>query len=499
MDDVRSISVERAGISRLFLYTGLLLAAVIGYMVVVNIGMTFGFVAALALFGLVVLRPAGLIPVLVILSIFIESALRSVTISVGGQELLNFNGVVNCSLVGATLLYIIAGRIRPFQSHISRSFLLYCAAVALSLVFSVDAMLTVRSLVRIAAAYCIYLIITQFLTDRRRLDRVFQLLVMLSAVPITMGLYQIVFVNHFVVSRAMRTGGTFATSMSYAMYLALILPYVFGQIFFSRAGAVKKGLFCVLFLAGLVNLVYNPTRIAWGVFTFTMVSYGILTNARKFFPPIMILLVLVVVIFFPFLKRQFGGYFMTDWRTYFSNDTGWDIKSADYIAASSLHIRVFVWRHMLHDVADNVLFGRGSGTWFDAQDRKAIGFPIASHSDYFEVLYGTGILGLWLYLVFRIRQLTLLARFARSDVEIDVKRTVLYPCLLTHIGCLGMSVTEVWQSYSGIYWLSWITFAISETCYNIYRVGQSPSSPAFETTQRDMNDVGAGLSPGEAD
>ncbi|OHB63553.1 MAG: hypothetical protein A2Y77_03430 [Planctomycetes bacterium RBG_13_62_9] len=500
MSETRAISIERAGLSRLFLYAGLACAVVIGYAIAMNVSMAFGLLAAIALFCLVVLRPTALVPLLVVVSVLIESTLRSISVSTGGEELLNFNGVVNLALVGATLVYVAAGRIRPSRSRISRCFLLYCAFVVLSALFSVDVLLTVRSLIRIAAAYCIYLIITQFLTARRQLDRVFQLLMLVSAIPIAVGLYQIAFENHFVMSHYHRMAGTFATGTSFAMYLALILPYIFGQIFLSKTTTARKGWLCLLFLGGLIDLAYNPTRIAWAVFAFTMVSYAVLCNAKKFLPPLLAIMLLTVIVFLPFFQESFGGYFTTSWKQYFSNDTSWEAKSQDYIATSSLHIRVYVWRHMVRAVAENnLLTGMGSGTWFNSYDRKAMGFPLASHSDYFEVLFGTGLLGLSAYLLFRARQVGLLARFARRDPRIDVRRTILYPCLLTHIACLGMSLTEVWQSYSGVYWLSWITLAISEAYYNSRDSDRDNPLLAAEVDSREEEDPPAEALPPDVD
>ena len=73
-----------------------------------------------------------------------------------------------------------------------------------------------------------------------------------------------------------------------------------------------------------------------------------------------------VIVFFPVFAKSFGGYFKTDWSMYFSNDVRWDIRSQDYITASSLHIRIFVWRHMLHKLMEtNPWIGAGSGTWFE--------------------------------------------------------------------------------------------------------------------------------------
>jgi O-antigen ligase len=466
MNVVKARSIERVGVPRLPVFVGLLVALVLGYLAVTNGAIALGLAAMLILFIWIASYPAMLVAVLIGVSVLVESTLRSVTVSVGGQELLNFNGVVNCGLIGATILYMAAGRIRPFQSLISRSFLLYCVAVVASLLFSVDPLLTVRSAIRISAAYCLYLIVTQVLTEKHQIDRAVRTLVMISIVPITVGLYELAFVNHFKFSRDLRVESTFATGMSYAMYLALVLPYVFGQIFFARGRPARKGLLAAIFLAGLLNLAYNPTRIAWGVFAFAMVLYAALANPRKFLPPILIVLLILIVAFFPLVSQYFGGFFKTGWKTYLSDNTSWDVKSPDYRTVSSLHIRVFVWKNMLREVLRrNVIFGAGSGTWFDYQDRRTMGFSLASHSDYFEVVYGTGVLGLLTYLLFRIKQVTLLARFARSDAERTVKLTVLFPCLLTHIACLGMSVTEVWQSYSGIYWLSWITFGISEAYY----------------------------------
>ena len=215
-----------------------------------------------------------------------------------------------------------------------------------------------------------------------------------------------------------------------------------------------------------------------GSLALALVLYATFSNPRRLLPAVLILLVLSVIALFPFFAKAFGGYLKTDVKTYLSDDVAWDTRSKEYITASSLHIRVYIWRHMLEVLRErNILFGAGSGTWFDYYDRKMMGFSLASHSDYFEVLYGTGLIGFCAYLVFRIKQLTLLARFARSKVEQHVKLTVLFPCLAAYIPCLGMSVTEVWQSYTSIYWVSWITFAMSEAYWRLCTSDESGSSP----------------------
>jgi len=358
--------------------------------------------------------------------------------------------------------------------------------VVFSLSFSADTMMTVRSLVRISSGFFLYLMITQFLTEKRQIDRLFQIVVIVSAIPIAVGLYQIAIRNHFALSRTLRIKGTLINGMSYGMYLAMILPYIFGQVVFAKGGWIRRSLFAVLFLAGLVNLVYASTRIGWGVFALTMILYGLLTDVRRLLPVILAAMILAGVLFAPFFAQSFGGFFETDWRTYLSNDIRWDARSAEYVTASSLHIRVYVWRHMLHQLlATRPLFGVGSGTWFLNFDLKTMGLPIASHSDYFEVLFGTGFIGLLLYLLFRFRQLVLLGRFARGRIERRIKTTVLFPCLASHIACLGMSITEVWQSYACVYWLSWIMIGISE-CYYERHLQAQPDRIAPATTPPDI-------------
>jgi len=463
-------AVQRASTPRLPLVAGLFCALAIGLLAGVNIGIAVGFAASVVLLCLVVMQPLLLIPSLLLLSIFIEKAFQPLSISIGGKEVVNFNGIVNLCLIGATAFYVAMKRIRPAQSMLTKVFVVYLLAAALSLAVTENVFMTIKSLVRISAAYCIYLMFTQFLTEKRQIDRTFTLLIAISAIPIAVGLYQIAFTSHFVLSRQMRTYGTLKNGMSYAMYLALILPYVAGQIFFSDARLAKRFLLAVLFLAGMVNLFYTDTRIGWGVFVAAMILFAAMSSARKLLPTIVVLTVAAVLAFFPFFYRSFGGLLKTDWRTYLSEDVSWYGKSESYIAASSLHIRVFVWRHMLIELSKhNLLLGAGSGTWYDNYDKDEIGFRIASHNDYFEVLFGAGLLGLTAYLVFRIRQLTMLAGFIRSGIDPGIKRMVLFPCLATHIACIGMSMTEVWQAYDGIYWLSWITIGISEAYSRWYR------------------------------
>jgi len=446
---------------------GLMGAFVTGYLLTLNIVMALGFLVFMALFCVIILRPAALVPGLVILTVVVERALQSVGITAGGKELVNFGGVVNLCLAVSIVFYVMTDRMRPFESRLTPSFALYLAAVGLSLLVSLDPLMTVRSVVRITAGYCIYLMITQFFTEKRQIDRLVQLLVLVSVVPIAVGLYQIAVENQFVISRDMRIKGTFKNGMSYSMYMAFLLPYIFGQLVFAKVGGWKRLFFAALFAAGMMNLVYSSTRIGLGAFVLAMMIYALLTDIKRHLPVMLVVLFIATIVFFPYLVESFGGYFKTDWSTYFSDDVRWDFRSQDYLTASSLHIRVYVWRHMVNKLMEtNPWIGAGSGTWFENIDEKEIGFPLASHSDYFEVLFGTGFIGLIFYLVFRIRQLTLLAYFARSRIERRIKTTVVFPCLATYVACLGMSVTEVWQAYNGIYWLSWITIGICEAYYN---------------------------------
>ncbi len=485
-DVARIGTAERPGLPLLHVLVGLLGALATGYLLSLDIVIAFGFLGFLTLFCVTVLHPMSLIPGLVILTVFVEKALQSVGISVGGRELINLCGLVNFCLAAAILFYAMSSQMRPFQSLMTPSFALYLAAVFLSLLVSVDVQMTVRSVVRITAGYCIYLMITQFVTEKKRIDGLVQCLLLISAVPIVVGLYQIVFENHFVLSRDMRIKGTFKNGMSYAMYMACLLPYIFGQVVFSRSSWRRRSFFAFLFAGGVANLLYTGTRIGWGAFAVAMTIYALLTDAKRLLPVMLVALVLAVILFFPFFAQSFGGYFTTDWSTYFSDNVGWDFRSADYMTASSLHIRVYVWRKMVHQLWDtNPWIGVGSGTWFEHMDVKTLGFPLASHSDYFEVLFGTGFLGLAFYLMFRVRQLTLLARFAGSGIERSLKTAVLFPCLATHVACMGMSVTEVWQAYNGLYWLSWITIGICEAYYRWHCAQECRSDGANEMVPAD--------------
>ncbi len=461
--------IERTAVPRLFLVAGLFFAVVIGYLVVFNTAVGIGFMTALMLLILIVIYPVALVPAMVVLSVVVEKALQPLSITVGGRELLNFIGIVNLCLIGATMLYTATSQMQPFRSLMTKPFALYLTVVLVSLLYSVDTMMTVKSFVRISAGFCIYLLITQFLTEKRQIDGVFKILVLISAIPITVGLYQIAFRNHFVLSRDLRIPGTFRNGMSYAMYLAIILPYILGQVVFSRSSFLRRGFFLSIFLAGLANLVYSATRIGLGVFALAMIVYAVLSNPRKLFPAVLILLFLSVIVFLPWFAASFGGYLKTDLKTYMSNDVSWDMRSSDYIAASSLHIRVFVWRQMLRKLAEtNVLLAQGAAPGLRTSTRRhwAFPLPLTVTTSRWSLARASSVLSV--YLLFRIRQLLLLARFARSGAERDVKAMVLYPCLATHIACLGMSITEVWQSYTSIYWLSWIACGISESYYRWY-------------------------------
>ena len=177
-DAARIDSVERAGVPSSSVLIGLLGALATGYLLTVNIAMAFGFLVFLALFFVTVQHPAALVPGLVMLTVVIERALQSVGITVGGRELLNFCGVVNLCLAAAIRLlrdHRENAAVRIPADAVLRS--VPGGGVLLHCWFRVDALMTVRSIVRITAGYCIYLMITQFITEKRQIDRLVQILI----------------------------------------------------------------------------------------------------------------------------------------------------------------------------------------------------------------------------------------------------------------------------------------------------------------------------------
>lgn len=404
--------------------------------------------------------------ILILFTICIEATLQQISLASGQSGILNFNGAINIYIIAFTLLYILKGQVKPFNSLITKPFLLYFLIVIFSLAVSSDRVLTIKSGIRIFTGFCLYLLISQLITDKKNMDKMFKLFLFLCIIPILVGLYQIVFVNKFHFSLAMRVAGTFKNGQSYSQYLAILLPFLFARLTSVNDSMGKKVFFFVLFILGLANLLYSNTRIGWVSCLFSIIIYCFLSNKKRILLVLLVLLVVLGIALSPFIMQRFGIYFSTPWSAYLSDNLYVSKHSSVYEGISSIHARIFVWKNMIRATFKSPIIGSGSGTWFDYFAQK-LNINIASHSDYFEVLFGTGFLGLFFYLVFRIKQIGLLMRINKFTSKSIENITVILPALAVYVSLMFISITEVWQGYTGIYWSSWIILGISE-CYYKY-------------------------------
>jgi len=409
-----------------------------------------------------------LLYILVILSIFVEVTFQQIPFFASENAIVNFNGIINICIIFVTIFYILTRKIDLFKSYITKPFIFYLSAVLLSLIVSINKLLTIKSFVRIITAYCIYLIITQLIDNKEDMDKLFKIFIFLCFIPVIIGIYQIGIENKFNISRELRIHGTFKNGQSYSQYLAIILPFIFAQWTSIKSFVEKKIGFIIIFFIGIINLFFTVTRISWGAFILSIIIYIILSRKIKYLIIISILLIFLVIVFSPFFIEFFGAFFTTPVSVYMSNYLSKDMHTSSYQSVSSLHIRVYVWKHMVDEVLNNSpLLGLGSGTWYGYTSTK-LNIPIASHDDYIQVLFGTGFLGLFLYLVFRFKQIGLLLKFHKATKGCLEKETVILPTLAVYISLMFVSITECWQGYDGIYWISWIILGISEVYYKYY-------------------------------
>ncbi|MHA1341271.1 MAG: O-antigen ligase family protein [Promethearchaeota archaeon] len=405
---------------------------------------------------------------MIILPLFIGVSFQQISFFASEQTIVNFNGVINICIISATIFYMLTRRINPFNSFITKPFMLYLVAVLVSLIVSINQFLTIKSFVRITTAYCVYLMITQFLYNKEDIDNLFKIFLYVLFIPVIVGVYQIGIEDKFHFSRELRIHGTFKNGQSYSQYLAFLLPFVFAQ-WTSIKGLVKKKIVLfILFFMGSINLLFTSTRIGWGAFIISLIIFSILSGKIKYLLVISILLVILLIVFSSFFLRFFGGFLTTPASFYFSNYLSKDMNINYSPAVSSLHARVYIWKHMLNEVLNkSPLLGLGSGTWYNFFSKK-LKIPIASHNDYIEVLFGTGFFGLLFYLIFRFKQVGLLVKFYKSTKKCLENKTVILPSLAVYISFMFVSITEVWQAYDGIYWTSWIILGISECYYKYY-------------------------------
>jgi len=441
-----------------------------------GIVLKINYLGAIALFILVLLsifamrKEKAFLCFLVIFSILIEVSFQKIAIFPSDRISLNLNGIINGGMFGIACLYLISGRIKLPNAWMSKTFALYLAAVLLSLSVSCNHFLTIKSFIRIFAPFCIYLILTQRITDKKDIDGFFNLFIFLCCIPIAVGIFQIICVNRFILSRTLRVAGTFKNGQSYSMYLGMILPFIFAQMISSKYILRKRLIFSGIFMLGVINLLYSTTRIGWGSCFFSIILYCFLAKKKRCLYTLFFICLLLGIFFLPVIAKEFGSFFTTPWSSYLSNDISYFMKPSTYETTSSLHIRIYVWKQMLREViTNNPFLGMGSETWFGFISRR-LNVPVASHNDYVKVFFGTGFVGLICYLTYRIKQIMLLSKMRKvlkSTIEYNV---VILPALAVFISFIFVSLTESWQSYVGLYWSAWIMLGISE-CYCKYYLG----------------------------
>jgi len=409
-----------------------------------------------------------LLYILVILPIFIEVSFQQIPFFALENTIVNFNGVINIWIIGTTIFYIATRRINIFKSYITKPFVLYLLVILVSLTVSTYPLITIKSFVRITTAYCVYLMITQFINKKEDIDKLFKVFLFILLIPVIIGMYQIVIENKFLLSRGLRIKGTFKNGQSYSQYLAFLLPFIFARLTSIREFLVKKIFILILFFLGLINLLFTGTRIGWGALILALIIYCILTKKIKYLTVVTVLLICLLIIFYPFFKQYFATLLTTPFSAYSSNYFPDQKEIVGAQNVSSMHIRVYIWKHMIQEVfKKNPLLGLGSGTWFGFFSEK-ISIPIASHNDYVQVFFGTGFIGLFFYLIFRFNQIGLLIKFSKlTDKYININ-TAIMPSLAVYISFIFVSITEVWQAYDGLYWTSWIILGISECYYKNY-------------------------------
>ena len=209
------------------------------------------------LFLLLFVKPIKFIFLLVILSIFIEVSFQQISFLGDAEGFLNFNGIINIFIIGCTLSLLVLKKINLSKSSLGRSFLLYLGIVLLSIITSSNWFLTIKSFFRIATGFCIYLLITNNFKREKDIERLYKLLLLITIIPICAGLFQIVIINKFHLSQALRISGTFKNGQSYSMYLGIISTLVFARFLFSKVSLLKKlfGWFYLIFI--FINLLFQ--------------------------------------------------------------------------------------------------------------------------------------------------------------------------------------------------------------------------------------------------
>lgn len=339
----------------------------------------------------------------------------------GGDTPFHPNGVMGLALIAGAAFYLLTHKIILSRFQAVSGFLVFLAISAFSLVNSGEYMMeSVSILLRLVAAFSIFIVLQQKLETMRQVKWVIGAVIAAQLLPTISGLFIVAGQSGmFFTDDTMRLGNS-----GVGVYLAVIgiLCMVFLLDAKDTPGRIFWGILSIIFVVGLF---FSYGRAGWIGFGLSMILISMLRFKKLIF--IIPLALVLVVLFIPAITQRFSDISLTE--------------SDDPTVDSTFAQRLEYWQAALEIYPEHPVIGTGYGIGRYHVGEHRGRYPHMIHNDYVAVLLETGLLGLVFFLLWQyqwVKSLYLSYKKARPGFD----QTATFAVMVAFTATLIMRLTD---------------------------------------------------------
>lgn len=305
-------------------------------------------------------------------------------IGIGKNFSISFSQAIGGVIFAAGAMYI-AQNWRHLKSvPLKLPLLIYFIFSAFTAFYSIDALSTLKELLRFFDLGFLFFLSYSATQDRKDFDKLLKIIFLSSLIPILAGIYQFIFGIGYTDSAfaAPRIFGTFSHPNSFSLVLSAIILLAILYYFLDKK--VSKKIWIYVFIAALlITLVLTYTRIAW-IALFSGLAILGAVKYRKLLIGI-VAASLLIYLLVPFVQERI-----------------YDATSAS--SDSSFTWRKNLWKDMVSETlgSGKQYLGYGVNTFEQVtESKRGIQFgSTAAHNDFVRAFVEGGVVGLSVYIFF---------------------------------------------------------------------------------------------------
>ncbi|MBA7508989.1 hypothetical protein ES705_00926 [subsurface metagenome] len=247
--------------------------------------------------------------------------------------------------------------------------------------------LFLRELVRLISIFCLYFLVRELFISENDFNFLLKFFIVIFIFPCSFAIYQLIFKKGNLAFKDLnRVFGTFSHPNSFALSLAFFLLILIYFIYFSKRMS-NKLLFTLYFILLFVLLLFTHSRNGILFFLFCIFILSVKFYYKRFFTGTIILLIFLVILFFPFIKERWSDIsgIGDSIRNFFVFDR--------FNSKDSFDWRLMNSRYLLNISLARPIFGYGLGSVSIVNPLRA-----DAHNDYLKILVEVGIIGLLGYI-----------------------------------------------------------------------------------------------------